>query len=451
MKRLLSLSRTISRMSGIVCAAAFSSCLCAQTSNSPNIVFIMTDDVGYGDIGSYGAPDINTPSIDQLAAEGVRFTDFYANCSVCSPTRTGFITGRYQQRYGLESPILSAEPANGKGLTAEGSSLPQLLNNAGYRTALVGKWHLGSGERHSPGAHGFDYFFGFKKGYSDYYQHTDGLGEADLWENDQQVVVEGYLTDLITQRSISFIEANSEQPFFLSVQYNAAHWPYQVPDMSSDAIDHSRHLMPEENNTSTRDDYIAILERADQGIGEIMTALEANGLADNTLLVFTNDNGGEWLSSNAPLHNRKGTVWEGGIRVPAVIRWPGVIPAGQVTEQVGITMDLSATFLAVAGAEIPAGYSLEGIDLMPVLTNQSSVVERTLFWREGNQANRAVRSGDMKLIMNGGRSFLFNVRDDMEEDHDLTNRGQSETRQLRMLLDAWESEVNAEAQSRGLR
>ena len=221
--------------------------------------------------------------------------------------------------------------------------------------------------------------------------------------------------------------------------------------MSSDAIDHSRHLMPEENNTSTRDDYIAILERADQGIGEIMTALEANGLADNTLLVFTNDNGGEWLSSNAPLHNRKGTVWEGGIRVPAVIRWPGVIPAGQVTEQVGITMDLSATFLAVAGAEIPAGYSLEGIDLMPVLTNQSSVVERTLFWREGNQANRAVRSGDMKLIMNGGRSFLFNVREDMEEDHDLTNRGQSETRQLRMLLDAWESEVNAEAQSRGLR
>jgi arylsulfatase A-like enzyme len=451
MKSLLSLCRMISGMSGIVCAAAFSSYLCAQTSTPPNIVFIMTDDVGYGDIGSYGAPDINTPSIDQLADEGVRFTDFYANGPVCSPTRTGFITGRYQQRYGLETPIFSDEPPNGKGLLAEGNSLPQLLKDVGYETALVGKWHLGTGDNHSPGAHGFDYFFGFKKGYTDYYQHTDALGEDDLWENDQQVHVDGYMTDLITRRSISFIEENANQPFFLSVQYNAAHWPYQVPDMPGAARDNSRHLMPEEEQTSSREDYIAILERADQGIGEIMVALDANGLAENTLVVFTNDNGGEWLSSNAPLFNRKGTVWEGGIRVPAVIRWPGVIPAGQVTGQVGITMDLSATFLAVAGAKVPASYSLEGINLMPVLTNQSSVVERTLFWREGNQANRAVRSGDMKLIMNGGRSFLFNVRDDIEEDIDLTNRGQSEIRKLRMLLDAWEADVNAEARSRGVR
>ena len=425
--------------------------LYAQPPATPNIVFIMTDDVGYGDIGSYGAPDINTPSIDQLAMEGVRFTDFYANASVCSPTRAGFITGRYQQRYGLENPILSIEPVGETGLNAEGNSLPQLLKDAGYETGLVGKWHLGTGEMHSPGAHGFNYFFGFKKGYSDYYMHTDALGEADLWENDQQIQVDGYLTDLITERSISFIEENNGQPFFLSVQYNAAHWPYQVPDMSSDAIEDARHLMPEESDTNTREQYIAILERADQGIGEIMAALDEQGLAENTLLVFTNDNGGEWLSRNAPLFNRKGTVWEGGIRVPAVIRWPGVIPAGQVTEQVGITMDLSATFLAVTGAEIPRGHDLEGINLLRVLTGESPIIQRTLFWREGNQVTRAVRSGDLKLIVNGNRSFLFNVRDDAGEDNDLTNQGQRDIRRLRTMLDSWETDVNAEAASKGLR
>jgi len=423
----------------------------AQT-GKPNVIFIMTDDVGYGDLGSYGAPDVSTPVLDRMAAEGVRFTDFYANGPVCSPTRAGLMTGRYQQRYDVEFPLASSGETvasrGGHGLAAEGHSLPFLLKNAGYNTGLVGKWHLGYEENEIPEAHGFDYFFGFKAGYTDYYQHTNGEGGPDLWEYGELIEEEGYMTDMITERSIRYIHDHADEPFFLSIQYNAAHWPYQVPDMPSVAIRNAAHLQPHEQGTSTREAYVAMLERVDQGMDEIFAALDAAGLDDNTLVIFTNDNGGEWLSRNYPLFNRKWTVWEGGIRVPAIMRWPGVIPAGQVTEQVGITMDFTATILALAGAELPVGYVPEGIDLMPIVSGRSPVVARTLFWR-GNPTTTAVRSGDMKLVMQGpGAAFLFNVKDDPGERNDLTNAGQAEVRRLRGLLDAWTADVNAEKAAR---
>jgi arylsulfatase A-like enzyme len=414
----------------------------AQTEQTtPNIVFIMTDDVGYGDIGSYGAPDIRTPNIDQMARDGTRFSDFYSNGATCTPTRAGFITGRYQQRYGLEVPI-SNPPAEGRGLPATGNSVSQLLKNAGYHTGLIGKWHLGYAANQSPAAHGFDYFFGFKGGFTDYYQHTNGLGEHDLWENDAMVEQEGYMTDLITEHSVAFIKNNATVPFFLSVQYNAAHWPYQRPDMPSTAENHAAHVQPYMENTGTREDYAAILERADQGIGMILQALDAAGLTDNTLVIFTNDNGGEWLSRTAPLFNRKGTVWEGGIRVPAIFKWPGVIPAGQLTSQVGITMDITATLLAVSKAEVPATLQLEGINLLPIITGATPNISRTLFWR--TQTEKAVRSGDIKLVMQSGRSYIYDVKNDVGERNDLTNRRQADARNLRAQLDAWEADVDAE-------
>lgn len=424
-----------------------SACLQAQP-ESPNVVFIMTDDVGYGDIGSYGAPDIRTPVLDQLGRDGVRFTDFYANAPVCTPTRAGFVTGRYQQRYGLEVPLPSSlETAQGRGLVAEGHSLPRLLKNAGYTTGLVGKWHLGYTDNQSPEAHGFDYFFGFKSGFVDYYQHTSGVGEQDLWEYGRVIREEGYLTDLITERSVRFIKEHTDEPFFLSIQYNAAHWPYQRPDMPSVAVRNAAHLQPHQENTSTREDYIAIMERADQGIGQVLAALDEAGLTEDTLVIFTNDNGGEWLSRNAPLFNRKWTVWEGGIRVPAMMRWPGVIPPGQVSSQVGITMDFSATILKVSGASLPDGYIPDGIDLLPFVTGLAPAVERTLFWRSSN--TRAVRSGDLKLVMQSpAASFIFNVREDVGERNDLTNVSQADARRLRALLDAWEQEVDAEGLTR---
>jgi len=214
------------------------------------------------------------------------------------------------------------------------------------------------------------------------------------------------------------------------------------------AIRNAAHLQPHEQGTSTRGAYVAMLERVDQGMGEIFAALQATGIDDNTLVIFTNDNGGEWLSRNAPLFNRKWSVWEGGIRVPAIMRWPGVIPPAQVSEQVGITMDFTATILALAGAELPVGYVPEGINLLPIVSGQSPVVERTLFWRS-NPTFTAVRSGDLKLVMDGpGAAFLFDVREDPGERNDLTNTGQAEIRRLRGLLDAWTADVNAEKAAR---
>ncbi|MBI4263118.1 MAG: sulfatase-like hydrolase/transferase [Acidobacteria bacterium] len=413
-------------------------------------MLIITDDVGYGDIGSYGAPDIRTPNIDGLARDGVRLTDFYANGPLCSPTRAGLITGRYQQRSAVESALGNANTAAAEqGLVANGRSLPQLLKNNGYATALVGKWHLGYTPDRNPNAHGFDYFFGFKSGYIDYYTHTGGDGRPDLFENAMPVTVEGYMTDLITERSVTFIEqsAAAGRPFFIDVAYNAGHWPYQVPDKPSVAIGNARHLQPHDDNTSTRADYVAMMERADQGVGEILRALDRLGLAQNTLVIFTNDNGGEWLSRNAPLFHRKWTLWEGGIRVPTIVRWPGRVPAGRLSDQVGITMDLSATVLAVTNTSVPADARLEGMNLMPILEGRAPEVERTLFWRTmaGNRNQRAVRKGDWKLLVDGNHVMLFDVRRDVGERNDLAGQRQDIARQLRPLIAAWEKDVDAEA------
>ena len=417
----------------------------------PNIVLIITDDVGYGDIGSYGAPDIKTPNIDSLAKAGVRFTDFYANGSSCTPTRAGLISGRYQQRFALERPMAHAATADGTlGLPATGHSLPQLLRNHGYATGLIGKWHLGYLPQFSPKAHGFDSFFGFKSGYIDYYQHTDSGGQPDLFEDDQPATINGYMTDLITDRSVKFINDHAKTPFFLEVAYNAAHWPYQVPDHPSIAIGNSRHIVAHDENPGTRADYVKIMERADQGVGQILAALDRHGLSSNTLVVFTNDNGGEWLSRNAPLFHRKFSLYEGGIRVPAIMRWPGRIPAGVVSSQVGITMDLSATFLAAAAAPVPEGAKLDGINLLPLLAAGAKPVSRTLFWRVAfaglNQ--RAIRDGNWKLLMEGGaRLMLFDVAKDLGEREDRAASNTAVVRRLHQQLLAWEKDVDGEAKA----
>lgn len=422
----------------------------AALAQRPNVVLIITDDVGYGDFGSYGAPDIKTPHIDGLARDGVRLTDFYANGATCTPTRAGLISGRYQQRFALEAP-LGAQPAIDpeRGLAATGRSLPQLLKNNGYATALVGKWHLGWKDEFSPTAHGFGYFFGFKSGFIDYYQHTAGGGspsKADLFENDRPVEVPGYMTDLITERSVRFIEQNARQPFFIDVAYNAAHWPYQPPGKPSTASTGGRHLGPMDDSTGRRADYVAMLERADEGVGRILRALDSLGLRRNTIVIFTNDNGGEWLSRNAPLFHNKGTVWEGGIRVPAIVRWPGHIPAGRVSGQVGITMDLTASILAATGTPVPDGTLLDGIDLLSVLAGRAPEVERTLFWRViGSSPQRAVRSGDWKLLFDGSRPLLFNVRTDLGERRNMIAQRPDIARRLQTLVAAWQSDVDAEA------
>jgi len=414
---------------------------------TPNVVLIITDDLGWADLSSYGATDIRTPNLDRLASQGLRLTDFYANGVTCSPTRAGLISGRYQQRFGIEAPLPNVNRAGDRGLPATGSSLPRLLKNHGYATALVGKWHLGYTADKSPNAHGFDYFFGLKSGYHDYYTHHDGGGQPDLWENDERIEASGYTTDLVTQRASRFIEEHKNEPFFLDVSYTAPHWPYQVPGRPSVAPDNARHVMPNDVETSTRADYVAMVEHLDQQIGELLAIIERAGVADDTIVIFTNDNGGEWLSSSAPFFGRKWTVFEGGIRVPAIVRWPGRIPAGGVSDQVGITMDLTASILAVTGAPVPAGASLEGIDLFPVWQGRAPEIERTLFWRSGTGASKqaAVRRGDFKLIVDGPHTYVFNLRTDLSERNDLARWRQDIAQELQPLITAWEASVDADA------
>jgi arylsulfatase A len=416
----------------------------------PNVVLIVTDDVGYADFGSFGARDVRTPNIDRLAKQGVRLTDFYA-APQCTPTRAALITGRYQQRVLLERALGSVGPALEQGLPATGHSLPQLLKNSGYATGLVGKWHLGYKPEFGPNAHGFDYFYGFLSGYIDFYTHTrGGDGLPDLYENGAAVADSGYMTDLITRRAVRFVEQQSTsgaaKPFFLEVTYNAAHWPFQPPDHYSKAASNGVFQGAADSVPATRKDYVAMIERADAGVGEIVAALARLGLTNNTLVIFTNDNGGEWLSNNAPFFHRKDTLWEGGIRVPAIFRWPGHLPAGKTSAQMGLTMDLTATILAATNTAVPAQAGLEGVDLLPLLAGNAPV-ERTLFWRIAvpTRQQRAVRKGNWKLLIDGDDLLLFDLRADPGERRDLAAQRPDLVRQLRGLLAAWEKDVDAEA------
>ena len=436
-----------------ILAASLQSSTLAQTPSAPrpNVVLVITDDMGWADLSSYGATDIKTPNIDSLGRDGIRLTDFYANGVLCTPTRAGLISGRYQQRYAMEAALgHAASPTGERGLPATGRSLPQLLKNHGYATALVGKWHLGYKPEFSPRTHGFDYFFGLKSGYHDFYRHNDSNGKPDLWENDAPIDVIGYTTDLVTERALTFIEQNANRPFFIDVAYNAPHWPYQPPDKPSIARGDAKHLMPSDADTSTRADYAAMVERVDRGVGEILRALDRLNLAASTIVIFTNDNGGEWLSNNGPLFNRKWTVWEGGIRVPALIRWPGRIPRGTVSDQVGITMDLTASILAATGTTVPPETRLDGVNLFPIWEGKAPKAERTLFWRTnvGGHSQKAVRSGDLKLVIDGNHTFIFDIRTDAGERRDLAHRRQDVAQKLRTLLADWERDVDAEANAK---
>lgn len=407
--------------------------------------------MGYADIGPYGAKDIRTPHLDRLAREGTVFTAFYANGVLCTPTRAGLMTGRYQQRYGVEDPLGNPTAGERRGLVATGTSLPQLLKAHGYATALVGKWHLGYDAAMSPNAHGFDWFWGLKSGYHDYYRHTDGAGKPDLWENDTPISADGYSTDLIASKAVSFIEQHATrhatQPFFIDVAFNAPHWPFQRPGAPSVARDNGQLLAPSDSAAGTRADYVSMVERMDRGVGDVLRALDRLGIARNTIVIFTNDNGGEWLSDNGPLFNRKYTVWEGGIRVPAIVRWPGRVPAKARTAQVGITMDLTASVLAATGAAVPDSARLEGMNLFPVLRGRRPPVSRTLYWRStfNGRTQRAVREGNWKYVRDANHDFVFDVVNDPGERRDLTRHRPDLARRLRQKLLAWEQDVDTDA------
>jgi arylsulfatase A-like enzyme len=412
----------------------------------PNVVLILMDDLGYGDLGSYGAPDLKTPALDRLAADGIRFTDFYANAPVCTPTRTGLMTGRYQQRYGLERPLSASGDHLDVGLRPTGRTLPQLMKNAGYATALVGKWHLGWRPEFHPNRHGFDYFWGYLAGYIDWWTHVSSDGRPDLWRNGEPATYAGFFDDGVTEQAVRFIGEHAATPFFLEVAFGSPHWPFLSP-AAPPAVPVAPGAMfqqPSGANPPTRRDYVAIVEHADANIAKILAAIERARLTANTMVIFTSDNGGEWLSRNAPFFHRKDSVWEGGIRVPAIVRWPAGLPSGRTTPQVAITMDLTRTILGAARADLPS--DLEGIDLLPLLgaaPPPGGGLARTLFWRVSTPTlqQRAVRSGDFKYVLDDAKQMLFDLRTDPGERHDLSSSRQDLVRNLREKLLAWEKEV----------
>ncbi|XAH24535.1 sulfatase-like hydrolase/transferase [Xylophilus sp. GW821-FHT01B05] len=412
----------------------------------PNLIFILADDIGYADLGCTGARDALSqpvdvsPRLDQLAADGLRFTRGYSNSAVCSPTRFALITGRWQYRLrgAAEEPLASAHGDKILGLPPEHPTLPSLLRAAGYATALVGKWHLGYPPHFGPRKSGYDEFYGFHAGGADYFAHCDPRGRPDFWENETAIEEDGYLTDLLSRRAADFVERQSaDKPFLLSLHYSAPHWPWLTRD------DREESLRIGGFGKHTDGGSLAIYQRMihhmDEGIGWVLDALEKKGLADNTLVVFTSDNGGERFSNNWPFVGQKMDLLEGGIRVPLVARWPARIAAGGVSDTPNLTMDWTATFLEAAGAQAAADYPLDGHSLLPLLAEPQWMPERDLCWRMKHRAQRALVRGDWKYLQVEGVEYLFNVAEDPRERANLREREPARLAELRAAWDAWDA------------
>jgi len=395
----------------------------------------MTDDMGAGDLGCYGVPDIKTPNIDKIARQGVRFTESYSNGPVCTPTRCGLMTGRYQQRYGLEWAF-NASQRKHPGLSPSVPTLPRLFKTAGYRTAMFGKWHLGGTPQDMPLAHGFDEFFGITGGNTDLYTGKDVNGTPDLFEGDENVSSTGYLTELFSRRAAKFVESQTAAaPFFLYVPYNSVHWPFQAPGRPNDIRTRATWF------DGTRRDYAEMLQSIDEGVGSILDTVDRKGFARNTLVMFTNDNGGERLSRNWPFSSHKGTLWEGGIRVPTLAKLPGRIPAGKDCAQPMMSMDLAVTALKAAGVAPPD--NVDGIDLMPMMRG-GAPVERAQFWRinRADRKQRAARVGNWKWLDDGPPfAALFNVKDDPGERSSKFYEYPEKVADLKARFEAWEADL----------
>ncbi len=424
----------------------------AIAAKSSNVVFIFADDLGYGDLGCYGHPEAKTPHIDRLASEGVRFTQHYANGPECSPTRTALLTGRYQQRAGgLECAIgtgnvgrydeaVRLADARQLGLPAKQSVLPSALKETGYVCGVFGKWHLGYEPQFNPIEHGWDEFFGYMGGNVHYFNHRELSDLHVLFQGRLPVYRKGYMTHLITDSSIDFIERHKEKPFFLYVSHECPHFPFQGPGDEKKVVD--------ETNWTQADAkaYVAMLEDLDSEVGRVLAALKERNLMKDTIVIFVSDNGGFAKAAHmGPLKGAKSSTLEGGIRVPLIIRWPGRIEAGKTSAQVCTTFDLTRSILRLAEAKVPAKH-LDGIDLIDHLVKKKPDFKRTLYWRgkRGIRTWWAVRDGDLKYIRKTEgetEEWLYDLSKDIGETHDLSQAKPKQVTRLKKLLSNWEKEV----------
>lgn len=431
------------------------------TSHPPNFIIFLTDDQGYGDLSCMGATDFRTPHLDRLAASGVRFTDWYANSPVCSPSRASLLTGRYPGNAGVRAILAGHRTASG--LPPEVPTLATALKPLGYQTAMFGKWHLGLADGCRPHDHGFDEWFGFLAGCVDYYSHIFYWGMADgrtnplhdLWENNREVFINGhYLTDLITERAVDYIRraARTGRPFFLYIPYNAPHYPMHAPKKYVDRFPHL---------AADRRIMAAMLSAVDDGVGAIMDELERQGILERTCIFFQSDNGPSretrnWLDgredpyyggTTGKLKGHKFSLYEGGIRVPAIMSWPEGIPAGQVISQPAAAMDIFPTFLKLAGGD-PDRFELDGRDILPMVTEGAPSPHEYIFWEMERQT--AVRSGPWKLVLNGqlvegapptDDVHLSNLETDMGERVNLKDEYPQLTERLRARAEAWRAGI----------
>jgi arylsulfatase A-like enzyme len=417
-------------------------------STKPNIVFILADDLGYADVSCYGQRDYATPNIDRLATEGLRFTQGYANSPDCSATRTALITGRYQARLpvGLEEPITPISPKD-VGLPPSHPTLPSLLKKVGYGTTLVGKWHLGYLPDFSPLKSGYDHFFGILGCCADYFNHGPDASRAydhplypglasQLHEQEVPIERHGYMTNLLGDRAVQSVEgyAKSKEPFLLSLHFTAPHWPWEGPDDEAESR-RIRNIVHRDGGTQRT--YAAMVQSLDANIGRVLQTLDATGLASNTIVVFSSDNGGERFSNTWPFSGMKGELLEGGLRIPAMARWPSRIPAGSVSDQVMISMDWLPTLLATAGTVPDAAYASDGEDLGPIVIGRAAPHPRKLFWRFKAGSQRAARDGKWKYLRIEGNEFLFDVIEDPRERANLKDRQKDVFDRLKADWEAW--------------
>lgn len=402
----------------------------------PNIIVIVGDDMGYADISCHGCKDIATPNIDSLAQNGVRFTNGYVTCGVCSPTRAGLVTGRYQQRFGHEfnpgAPRVGT--AEDVGLPLNEVTIADVLKSAGYATGIVGKWHLGAAPHFHPLKRGFDEYFGFLGGSHSY---TDpGLGSANpIMRGTEPVDEKEYLTDAFTREAIAFIERHKGGPFFLYLTYNAVHAPLEAPQHHKDKFG--------QISDPKRRVYAGMMTAMDEGIGKLLGKLKEQGLYEDTLIFFVSDNGGPTNnngSNNTPLRATKATLYEGGIRVPFMIQWPRQLKCGKLYEHSVITLDILPTVAAAAGARISGDRRLDGVNLLPYLAGEKKTPpHEILFWRTG--ANHAVRRGNWKLVTQGGETGLFDLALDIGESRDLKAEKPQIAKELQEAFEKWNSQL----------
>lgn len=413
----------------------------ARPSKRPNIVFILADDMGYADLSCFGRRDYVTPALDRLAAEGMRFTSAYSNSPDCSATRVALMTGRYQYRL----PVGLAEPLAGPqlGLDPALPTLPSRLREASYSTALIGKWHLGEYPKFGPLQSGYDHFWGFRRAGIDYFSH-ENLGGHDLWDDDTEIHRTGYSTDLFGNQALVLLEhfAKGRKPFFLSLHFNAPHWPWEGPSDQAE----SRRISPPTDlaafahfDGGTLKTYGEIVRRLDFQVGRVLNALESYGLAHNTIVIFTSDNGGERFSDTWPFSGRKNELLEGGLRVPTILRWPDKVRPGSTTDTPILTMDWMPTLLSAAGIATDSSFVPDGVNIEPLVSG-STIAERALFWRFRTDDQRALRLGRWKYLKIRENEFLFDILADPLE---RTNLKKREPERFADLVSRWNAR-NAE-------